>query len=133
MKNSRVILSLVLLFIKSVAFAGEIDMCLTDGWRMRSSKNPNESWVQVSIPSTVRGALGNNADFSVPWIYEKEFSLPLGDDSQHVFLEFDGISYRAKIWFMAHFGNFVLKLQICFEKIMFCELKCLRPGMEILI
>ncbi len=65
---------------------------------MRSSKNPNESWVQVSIPSTVRGALGNNADFSVPWIYEKEFSLPLVDDSQHVFLEFDGISYRANIW-----------------------------------
>ena len=102
MKNKAFFLFFVMLMAGQLAYAHSGDICLSQGWKLQSSKNLDKTWYQAEVPSTVRGALGHNEDFTVPWIYEKEFSLSKLRDSQNAFLEFDGISYRANIWLNGH-------------------------------
>ena len=85
---------------------------LKDGWTLCSSADTTVSY-NASVPCTVMGAIerdsscaglfmGTNysrADrkpFEVPWIYRTSFKLP-DTGGRHVFLNFDGISYRADI------------------------------------
>ncbi len=77
----------------------------------------SEGWYDATVPSTVLGTLTSNSlygdalvgtnydkvidrdSFSRPWWYVKEFESPVLKEGQRAFLEFDGISYRADIWF----------------------------------
>jgi len=82
-------------------------------WTLRSSAD-SETEYQVSVPTTVMGALTSNglygnifkgdayatadrSPFDTSWIYSKSFGLDIRD-GYHTFLDFDGISYRADIW-----------------------------------
>ncbi len=96
--RNRLLVFFLTFFAFQCTFAQGQDLCLSEGWKLQSSKHLDEPWHQVGVPSTVRGALGYNADFSSSWVYEKQFSLSEMDERENVFLEFDGISYRANIW-----------------------------------
>lgn len=90
------------------------DINLHDGWKVWSSES--ETVYDGNVPSTVLGVLTSNgmfqdafvgdnyyraidADmFAVPWYYEKEFEISAPAKGEHVFLEFEGISYSANIW-----------------------------------
>jgi len=76
---------------------------------------PDTNWFAATVPSTICGTLvddkvypdpffgmnlkdlSTNAAFKGPWWYRKEFKLPPPDDGQ-VWLNFDGINYRANVW-----------------------------------
>lgn len=103
-------------------------LLLTNGWAIQASVKIHElgetisttsfrpaNWYAATVPSTVAGTLvddkiypdpffgmnlkdlSTNADFKGPWWYRKEFKITArrGD---HVWLNFDGINYRANIW-----------------------------------
>jgi len=101
---------------------------LTDGWTIQSADQVSqpgqvisstdftpEKWYPATVPSTVAGTLvddkvypdpffgmnlkdlSTNAAFKGPWWYRKEFKLARPEDGQ-VWLNFDGINYRADIW-----------------------------------
>jgi exo-1,4-beta-D-glucosaminidase len=101
---------------------------LSDGWEIQSVDQVHESgavisttdfkpqkWYPAMVPSTVAGTLvddsvylnplsgmnlkdlSTNAAFKGPWWYRKEFKASTGEDGQ-VWLNFDGINYRANIW-----------------------------------
>lgn len=100
----------------------------TNGWAIQACTKVPESgetvstaafrpvgWHAATVPSTVAGTLvddkiypdpffgmnlkdlSTNADFKSPWWYRKEFKIAAKSDSQ-VWLNFDGINYRANIW-----------------------------------
>lgn len=101
---------------------------LSDGWKLQSSANINQggeilstpdavtdSWYAATVPSTVMGVLTANGQygdllvgmnykeadrtpFDVSWWYRTSFKTPC-TKGQHVQLQFDGLSYRANIWF----------------------------------
>ncbi len=101
---------------------------LSDGWEIQSADQVPQSgavisttafklknWYPASVPSTVVGTLvddrvypdpfsamnfkdlSTNTAFKGPWWYRKEFRVSAGSDNQ-VWLNFDGINYRANIW-----------------------------------
>lgn len=83
-----------------------------------SSEKPcrDTAWYNASVPSTVLGTLTENGmyadafigteydkvinrdDFKESWWYVNEFTMPALDESQHVTLDFEGISYSAEVW-----------------------------------
>lgn len=101
---------------------------LTDNWMIQQSDKVGvdgkdissanvvlENWYPAEVPSTVMGVLTENglykdlfigtnyksADrtpFDSPWWYRTTFKLP-DLTGKHVALQFDGLSYRANIWF----------------------------------
>ncbi len=101
---------------------------LTDGWVIQASAKVPEpgksisatdfqpvNWHAATVPSTVAGTLvddkvypdpffgmnlkdlSTNTDFKGPWWYRKEFKITKRSNQQ-VWLNFDGINYRANIW-----------------------------------
>ena len=101
---------------------------LSDGWAIKSAAEVEEdgatisttaftpeNWLPATVPSTVVGTLVNdkvypdpffgmnlkdlstNTALKGPWWYRKEFKVGFPDDGQ-VWLNFDGINYRADIW-----------------------------------
>lgn len=108
--------------------ATSIRLGLADNWRMQSSARVNQEgkvistpnfqpngWYTVSIPATVIAGLLQNGvyedtffgrnlasinhdDFAVPWWYRKEFILPAGETGRKIWLNFQGLNYRANIW-----------------------------------
>ena len=101
---------------------------LSDGWAIQSADQVPESgavistlefkpnhWYAATVPSTVCGTLvddrvypdpfvaenlkdlSTNAAFKGPWWYRKEFKASASGLGQ-VWLNFEGISYRANIW-----------------------------------
>jgi len=101
---------------------------LTDGWAIQSDDLVSESgdvistlafkpehWYAATVPSTVAGTLvddkvypdpffgmnlkdlSTNTAFNGPWWYRKVFKASTERDG-HVWLNFDGINYRANIW-----------------------------------
>lgn len=101
---------------------------LSDGWRVQSSRQISvggellsepdydaRKWYEASVPSTVMGVLTSNGLyngllegdcyrnfdktlFDTTWWYRTEFRLPVLKANEHVFLQFEGISYAANIW-----------------------------------
>lgn len=101
---------------------------LSENWKMHQSDSVSLSgetltsgqeslsdWIEASVPSTVLGTLvskgmypdlfvGNNINkidkkqFDKSWWYRTEFDLPALGKDQHVFIDFEGISYYANIW-----------------------------------
>ncbi|WP_293526813.1 glycoside hydrolase family 2 protein [Prevotella sp.] len=80
---------------------------LRDGWTLQGR-------YKATVPSTIMGVLTANGEypnildgmaykyvdrtrFDCPWTYSTEFSLTEADRSGNVFLQLDGISYRANI------------------------------------
>lgn len=76
---------------------------------------PIRDWIPAEVPSTVLGTLvqagihrdvftGRNLEtvseepFRASWWYRREFAVGGGPGAKKVFLELDGISYRADIW-----------------------------------
>lgn len=76
---------------------------------------PIRGWIPAEVPSTVLGTLveagihrdiftGRNLEavskepFQSSWWYRREFAVGGGPGAKRVFLEFDGINYRADIW-----------------------------------
>ncbi len=103
-------------------------MLLTDGWQIQSAEQVSGSgetistaaftpdhWYAAMVPSTVCGTLvddkvypdpffamnlkdlSTNSAFKGPWWYRKQFEVAPRTNGQ-VWLNFDGISYRANIW-----------------------------------
>lgn len=103
-------------------------LLLTNCWNIQASAKVQESgetisttsfrptnWYAATVPSTVAGTLvddkiypdpffgvnlkdlSTNADFKGPWWYRKEFKITARRDAR-VWLNFDGINYRANIW-----------------------------------
>jgi exo-1,4-beta-D-glucosaminidase len=101
---------------------------LSDGWAIQSADQVPESgavisttdfkpvnWQAATVPSTVAGTLvddkiypdpftamnlknlSTNNAFKGPWWYRREFKVSAGSEGQ-VWLNFDGINYRASIW-----------------------------------
>jgi exo-1,4-beta-D-glucosaminidase len=102
---------------------------LSDGWAIQSADQVSapggvisktafntENWHLATVPSTIVGALvddkvypdpfvgmnfkelSENPAFKGPWWYRKQFKISVGADDR-VWLNFDGINYRANIWF----------------------------------
>ena len=84
------------------------DIPLTDGWLLNGK-------YKATVPSTIMGVLTANGEypnileglaykdidrsrFDQPFIYSKEFELTTKDLEDHIFLQLDGISYRANIY-----------------------------------
>jgi exo-1,4-beta-D-glucosaminidase len=102
---------------------------LNDNWFLQSSEKIKgtgedismpgfkmDSWYPAVVPSTVMGTLVQNnvytdvfvgenlksvptQPFEVSWWYRREFMVPPGPGTRNVRLEFDGINYRANVWF----------------------------------
>jgi exo-1,4-beta-D-glucosaminidase len=101
---------------------------LSDGWAIQSADQVPEpgavisttdfkpvNWQAATVPSTVAGTLvddkiypdpftamnlknlSTNNAFKGPWWYRREFKVSAGSEGQ-VWLNFDGINYRASIW-----------------------------------
>ena len=75
-----------------------------------------EGWIKAKVPSTIMGVLTENGiekealtaedyakidktQFEKSWWYRTTFNLPSLKEGEHVLLDFDGISYRANVWF----------------------------------
>jgi len=43
-----------------------------------------------------------DSPFAVPWWYRTEFEVPPDLTGRHLWLNFDGINYRANIWLNGH-------------------------------
>ena len=101
---------------------------LSEGWTIYPSdrvKNPGNvvsssdqlvsGWYNAIVPSTVMGTLTRNglykdvlysknikdvdkSQFNSSWWYRTEFDLTTLKESQHVLLNFDGLTYSANIW-----------------------------------
>lgn len=93
----------------------DADFTLSDGWTIHA--DGSEETYAAKVPSTVLGTLTGNGkyadafvgtnydkvmdreEFSKPWWYENEFSLPALKNGQRVTLDFEGICYSAEVWF----------------------------------
>lgn len=93
----------------------DADFTLSEGWIIHASGS--DITYSAKVPSTVIGTLtehglykdafvGTNyykaidrEDFAKPWWYEKEFTLPALKPGQRVVLDFEGVTYRADVWF----------------------------------
>jgi exo-1,4-beta-D-glucosaminidase len=102
-------------------------LLLNEDWSIQSSDLVNENgsvistivfnpfgWYPASVPSTVLAALVENGVYpdpyfgvnlkSIPdltgssWWYRTEFALPQEYTSRSIWLDFDGINYKANIW-----------------------------------
>ena len=99
------LLFLIMLFPLHIAAK---DIPLTDGWLLNGK-------YKATVPSTIMGVLTANGEypnileglaykdidrsrFDQPFIYSKEFELTTKDLEDHIFLQLDGISYRANIY-----------------------------------
>ena len=101
---------------------------LSDGWQCQSSAivgndgialslegEPQGSWYDTKVPTTVMGALVNQGEypgilekdnyrrydrqrFLVPWLFRNSFRLDGLRDDEHVRLIFEGLNYRADIY-----------------------------------
>lgn len=104
MKNLKLLAILALLPLPFYAK----DIKLTDGWLLNGT-------YKASVPSTVMGVLTANGEypgilegmayknidrsrFDSSFRYSKEFNLDSNDLKEHVFLQLDGISYRANVF-----------------------------------
>jgi exo-1,4-beta-D-glucosaminidase len=115
-------------FMNQCVTAPGIRLVLADNWRMQSSAHVSQAgkvisspdfqpdgWYTVSIPATVIAGLLqngvyedpffsknlqsiNSGDFGIPWWYRKEFVLPPGEAGKRIWLNFQGLNYRANIW-----------------------------------
>ncbi len=109
--------------------ASAAEFTLTDGWALQSSSNVTQGgaalsapgfqpngWYPITMPATIiAGLLQNNvfpdpfyaknlstidpAQFTPTWWYRKEFTLPASENGKRVWLKFEGLNYRAAIWF----------------------------------
>lgn len=103
-------------------------ICLSDNWKIQSSKNILENggvistndhskttWIPTSVPATVLGTLvankiidnpyfGENLKtistelFEVPWWYATHFTLDDYQSQKSATLYFDGINHKANVW-----------------------------------
>lgn len=105
------------------------ELLLSQSWKMQSSAKIDLSgrelsqkgvdigtWYDAEVPSTVMGTLTRNglypnilegenykkidkSLFDCSWWYRTEFAIDKLQPNEHLFLEMDGISYRANVWF----------------------------------
>jgi len=113
---------------QATQIAGGVSKTLSTGWALQSSAKVSDGgaaistagyaatgWYPVTVPSSVIGGLLQNnvyadpyfgqnftsinaADFSVPWWYRTEFTLPASENGKRVWLKLEGLSYRANVW-----------------------------------
>lgn len=95
MKN---IFTLLALSVSVIASAS----CGTGGWVV--SRDGSNVEYAAKVPSTVAGTLVENgvkpekSMFDTPWWYRKELRISK-EAGKHYFLKFEGVNYRADIWF----------------------------------
>ena len=87
-----------------------------EGQQISSAEYNSKGWYPAEVPATVLGTLVRDKiytniffsknlekipaeQFNVPWWYRTEFVVPQKEGMSTVKLEFDGINYRADIWF----------------------------------
>lgn len=102
------IFKLLFLFILFPLHITAKEIPLTDGWLLNGKYN-------ATVPSTIMGVLTANGEypgileglsykdidrsrFDQSFIYSKEFELTTEDLKENIFLQLDGISYRANIY-----------------------------------
>jgi exo-1,4-beta-D-glucosaminidase len=102
------IFKLLFLFILFPLHITAKEIPLTDGWLLKGKYN-------ATVPSTIMGVLTANGEypgileglsykdidrtrFDQSFIYSKEFELTTEDLKENIFLQLDGISYRANIY-----------------------------------
>lgn len=104
-------------------------MKLSDGWSMQSSlkvtaagneisekKFLANNWYQVTLPTTIIGALLANKEYDFdpfygknlqkitgekfykPWWFRKEFELPADSKDKNIILSLHGMNYKANLW-----------------------------------
>lgn len=111
-KDRFAFLALQLAFLTLPVEMSGRNIVLHDGWILNGK-------YKATVPSTVMGVLTTNGEyanilegmdyqkidksrFDAPWWFRKSFQLSSGDLSGHVFLQLDGISYRANIILNGH-------------------------------
>jgi exo-1,4-beta-D-glucosaminidase len=128
MKKSILLLFLLPGLFKIVA-QGNLNIKLTDRWSMQSSLKvgatggqvsqkefATDNWYDVTVPTTILGALitnneynfdplyGKNLEkitgekFDKPWWFRKEFELPADYKDKNIILSLHGINYKANLW-----------------------------------
>lgn len=115
--------------VQSAGNEKDDEIISADNWYLQSGENaggsgreissegfPVDKWFHASVPSTVMGILVRNnvykdlftgdnlrkvplGQFTKPWWYRTEFVMPAGTPGKKIILAFDGIVYRANIWF----------------------------------
>ncbi|MCW4017058.1 MAG: hypothetical protein NWF06_11875 [Candidatus Bathyarchaeota archaeon] len=102
------------LFLKDNWKIQQSDLVPENGEQISSTEFNPTDWYSTSVPSTVLAALVENKVYPDPyystnlqlipdltttsWWYRTEFTLPQEQNSSHVWLNFDGINFKAKIW-----------------------------------
>lgn len=114
--NNKILLVLTLTLFSLTELYASNQMVLSDGWKICPALEADGKMFDAKVPSTILGCLTDNGlyadafvgdnygkaidreDFRQPWWYIKDFEVPELEAGRRVFLEFDGISYKADIY-----------------------------------